>query len=226
VTEDRGWQVVGGDGIDRREAIATMALGALAVYGVPRVIWAHVRPLVAQGSWQPLFFTPAQVKQLRVLVDMILPRDERSGSAEEAGAVEYIDFFFSDAYDETLARLKITPIGKVDDRRLWRDGLSWLDAECHRRFGRPFVSCEEPQRALVLDEIAWPARARPELAEAVRFFNQVRDLSAAAFFSSKIGVQDLGYLGGVGTAEWRGAPEAALKELGVSYDEWDRKYGK
>ena len=62
------------------------------------------------------------------------------------------------------------------------------------------------------------------LGEAVRFFNRARDLTAAAFFSSKMGVQDLGYLGGVATTEWRGAPEAALKELGISYDEWDRKY--
>jgi hypothetical protein len=218
--------IPGGDNIDRREAITTIALGALSVYGVHGWILERVREIVRQGPWKPLYLTETEVAQLRVLVDMIIPRDEKSGSAGEAGAVEYIDFVLSDAYDETLARLKVTPIRKINERRLWRDGLAWLDAECSRRYRKPFVSCDETQRASVLDEIAWPARARPVLGDAVRFFTHARDLTAAAFFSSKMGIQDLGYLGGVGTTEWRGAPPAALKELGVSYEEWDRKYGK
>jgi gluconate 2-dehydrogenase gamma chain len=93
------------------------------------------------------------------------------------------------------------------------------------RFRRPFLECGEAQRAQVLDDVAWPARARPEHADAAAFFSRLRDLTASAFFSSAMGVEDLRYQGNVFNPEWRGAPQQALDELGVSYEEWDRRYG-
>ena len=197
----------------------------MAAYGVDASSWERFERLLAQGQWKAQVFTPAEIAQLRVLVDMIIPGDERSGSATESGAVEYIDFVLSEAYDEAPTMLRVTSMDKVMERQNWRDGLSWLDLECVRRFRKHFVQCDRTQLGQLLDDIAWPARARPGFKEAAEFFNRARDLTAAAFFSSKMGVQDLGYLGNVAVAEWRGAPEQALRELGLSYDEWDRKYG-
>jgi hypothetical protein len=196
----------------RREAIEALGLGAAASYGVGSPFSERFRAWMAsrQGAWR--FFNPAELAAVRRLADMLIPRDERSGSATEAGSIEYLDFVLGESSERT--------------RQAWRDGLRWLDEECARRFGRPFERCEERQRAALLDDIAWPARAPEELRVGAEFLSRARDLVAAAFFSSRMGVEDLGYQGGVFVPEWRGAPEPALRELGVSYEDWDRRYGR
>jgi hypothetical protein len=198
-----------GEAIDRREAIK---VGVLAGYGLASPqLWRFQR-ILQQGPYQWRFFTAPELETMRVLAGIIIPRDERSGSATDAGTVEYADFALSESGER--------------DRQAWHDGFQWLDAECGRRFaGRRFVECAETERAAVLDDIAWPRRAREEMRTGVEWFNRVRDLVGAGFFSSRMGVEDLGYQGGVFVPEWRGAPEEALRELGLSYDEWDRRYG-
>ena len=95
-----------------------------------------------------------------------------------------------------------------------RGGLAWLDTECRRRFDKAFLACADAERRQVLDDIAWPRRARPDMAHGVRFFSTLRDLVAAGFFSSKIGVADLGYLGNRPTV-WNGPPPEILAKLGL-----------
>ena len=74
----------------------------------------------------------------------------------------------------------------------------------------------DAQRKEVLDEISWPRRANPEVAAGVAFFNSFRDLTASGFFSSKVGVQDLGYMGNRFVPTWTGCPEPVLKKLGLT----------
>ena len=195
----------------RREAIAAMGASIAAVNGVAPPTWERFRRWT-QNPQAAHFFAEAELPAVRTLADMIIPRDDKSGSATDAGSVEYMDFVLSEASDRT--------------KQIWHDGLRWLDEECGRRFQKPFVQCDETQRGGVLDDIAWPARARADLQPQVDFFNRARDLTASALFSSRMGVVDLGYLGGVFNPEWQGAPPAALQQLGVSYEEWDRKYGR
>jgi hypothetical protein len=137
-----------------------------------------------------------------ILVDLIIPRDERSGSATDAGVPEFMDFILNDQKGQQ------TPM---------RGGLAWLDTECRERFGRDFTDCDDAQRRALLDDIAWPAKARPEMSQGVAFFNRFRDLTATGFWSSKMGVEDLGYMGNTAVAEWKGCPDEQLKRLGVSY---------
>jgi len=196
--------------MNRREALASLGLGAAAINGVAPPQWERFRKWLAGGQ-QPRFFSDAETATVRVLADMIIPRDEHSGAATDAGSVEYMDFVVGDAGDRT--------------KQAWHDGLRWLDEECQRTFQKNFTDCDDTQRGAVLDLIAWPARARPELSAQVEFFNRARDLSAAAFFSSRMGVEDIRYMGGVFNPGWQGAPPEALRELGVTYDEWDGKYG-
>src|SRR2546425_1283708 len=77
---------------------------------------------------------------------------------------------------------------------------------------------ESVERAAVLDDIAWPKKAKSEYSAGVAFFNSFRDLTASGFFSSRLGVQDLRYIGNTFVAEWKGCPPEALAKLGVSYD--------
>jgi hypothetical protein len=94
-----------------------------------------------------------------------------------------------------------------------------MDAECDRRFGKRFVDCARRERSALLDDIAWPARARPEMSQGVAFFNAFRDLTAFGFWSSEMGVKDLRYQGNTFVPEWTGCPDAALRKVGVRYDD-------
>ena len=157
----------------------------------------------AGPGYRPRWLTPHEYRTVRVLVDLILPRDERSGSATDAGVPEFMDFVLAEQ-KETAATI--------------RGGLAWLDCECHERQGSTFLESSESQRTELLDLIAWPAKAPPELSQGVAFFNAFRDLTAAGFWSSRIGVADLDYRGNTIVAEWRGCPPEALEKLGVTYE--------
>ncbi|HWP35912.1 MAG TPA: gluconate 2-dehydrogenase subunit 3 family protein [Gemmatimonadales bacterium] len=155
-------------------------------------------------QYQPRFFTPSEWEAVRLLVDIIIPADERSGSATQAGVPEFMDFIMTDSPGRQTAM---------------RGGLAWLDTECRERFGKPsFVACTDGERRAVLDDIAWPARARPELSHGVAFFNSFRDLTASGFWSSKMGVEDLRYIGNTAVPDWNGCADAQLRKLGVSYE--------
>ena len=152
------------------------------------------------AAFKPKFFTTREFAMVRVLVDLIIPRDERSGSATDAGVPEFMDFMMNDQPPRQTAM---------------RGGLAWIDLECQDRFDKRFLECSAAERAAVLDDLAWPARAKPEFSQGVAFFNSFRDLTASGFWSSKMGVQDLKYTGNVMVSEWKGCPDEALKKLGL-----------
>ena len=154
----------------------------------------------AKGPYKPKFFTAHEWATVRVLVDIIIPKDERSGSATDAAVPEFMDFLMDD---------------QTNRRTAMRGGLAWIDHQCEERYDKRFIECSDEQRMAVLDDIAWPAKAKPEFAHGVAFFNSFRDLTAAGFWSSKMGVQDLQYTGNVPVAVWKGCPDEALKKLGL-----------
>jgi hypothetical protein len=96
-----------------------------------------------------------------------------------------------------------------------RGGLSWIDLECQDRYDKTFLDCSPEQRTAVLDDIAWPQKSKPEFSQGVAFFNSFRDLTASGFWSSKMGVEDLKYMGNVMNPNWSGCPPDAMKKLGV-----------
>jgi hypothetical protein len=162
---------------------------------------AAARRAAEQAGGPPRFFTATEWETVRILADLVLPRDERSGSATDAGVPEFMDFILAE--------------GGENPRIQIRGGVTWLDRECRRRWRRPFRELAEPERTAMLDDIAWPKRAQPEMSQGVAFFNRFRDLVAAGFWSSQMGVEDLGYQGNTAVPEWTGCPEAQLRKLGV-----------
>ena len=195
------------DDLSRREALQLMAGIPLLAAGlspetVRRATVFARTTMTRPRAAVPVFFTAHEWETVRILVDLIIPRDDRSGSATDAGVPEFMDFILND---------------QADMQDPMRGGLAWLDNECRDRFGKTFVDCSDVQRAAVLDDIAWPAKAQPELSNGVEFFSRMRDLTASGFFSSKMGVEDLQYLGNTVVAEWNGCPPAALARLGVQY---------
>jgi hypothetical protein len=195
----------------RREAVGLMGGAVLAVLdwtpaeaGRALSLSRDARARHPVGGFAPAFFTAHEWETVRVLVDLIIPKDERSGSATDAGVPEFMDFLMADGSDQ--------------QRTAMRGGLAWLDIECRRRFGKTLVECADDERAAVLDDVAWPAKAPPDLSHGVAFFNRFRDLTAAGFWSSRMGVEDLQYLGNTFVLEWTGCPPEALAKLGVRYE--------
>lgn len=152
------------------------------------------------------FFTAREWRTVRVLADDVIPRDDRSGSATEAGVPEFMDYHLS------------VPETSEETRVAWRGGLRWLDTESRRRFGVAYAAARVAQRHALLDDIAFPDRAPARLRQGVAFFSRVRDMAGAGFFSSAMGWKDLRYMGHTFVPEWNGCPEPALRKLGVSYD--------
>lgn len=178
---------------------------------------AAVKAAAAGSPYAPKFFSAHEWRTVRLLGDMILPRDERSGSASDAGVPEFIDFLMTDPMEDDR--------GRERRQTAMRGGLAWIGAECRRRFGKDFVECSDAERRTLLDEIAY---ARPEeeprdephdlqlrLRPGKAFFGSFRDLVAAGFWSSKMGVADLGYVGNTFVASWSGPPKEVLRKLGL-----------
>ena len=196
--------------MNRREMLQLMAVlplaGALDLepFAVQRAA-QHARTSVQQPrpGQERLFFTAGEMETVRVLADLIIPRDARSGSASDAGVPEFIDFMMTDRPSMQIPM---------------RGGLQWLDSESRKRFDRTFVNASEAERKQILDDIAWPARAPESLSHGVAFFNSFRDLVSTGFWSSKMGMEDLRYMGNTVVPVWNGCPEDALRHLGVSYD--------
>lgn|SRR5690606_5101668 len=189
--------------ISRREWIA--AMGAAAVVLRPTEAQAKaatdlMRSTSGRDRATPRIYTEHEWQTVRILVDYIFPADERSGSATDAKVPEFMD-----------TMLYLEP----GMRTAHRGGLAWLDTECRERFGGNFIAITDTQRREMLDLIAWPARAPEELSHGVQWFNSFRDLSATGFWTSEIGIKDLGYMGNTPVMEWTGCPAENLRRLGL-----------
>ncbi|MEO5600348.1 MAG: gluconate 2-dehydrogenase subunit 3 family protein [Cyclobacteriaceae bacterium] len=149
------------------------------------------------------FFDDHEMKTIGVLSDIIIPKDDVSGSATDAGVPDFIEFMAKDRPDYQ------TPL---------RGGIKWLDLQCMRRFETDFASCNKEQQIEIVDEIAFPEQAKPHMKQGVAFFNTMRDLTACGFFTSKIGLADIGYMGNRPN-QWNGVPEDVLKQYGLKYDD-------
>lgn len=153
------------------------------------------------------FFTDHEMATITILGDIIIPKDEVSGSASDAKVPEFIEFIVKDMPHHQ------TPM---------RGGLRWLDMQCLKRYEKAFKDCSPPQQMEIVNEIAWPQKAKPEMAAGVSFFNLMRNLAATGFYTSEIGVKDLGYMGNRPN-QWNGVPDDVLKQYGLAYSEKELK---
>lgn len=149
------------------------------------------------------FFTDHEMKTIGVLADIIIPKDDKSGSATEAGVPDFIEFIVKDMpYHQTPMR----------------GGLRWMDMQTLNRHGKAFVDCDKKQQMALVDEIAWPGKAKPEMGPGVAFFSLMRNLTASGFYSSEMGIKDIGYAGNTPNV-WDGVPNDVLKQYHVSYSQ-------
>lgn len=207
--------------LDRRSALRLLGGAPLAAglgLSAATVQTAHAQATKAVAAaargqaFRPKFFTPHEWQTVRVLADIVIPKDARSGGATDAGVPEFMDFLMLDTVEE--------PRTREWRQTSMRGGLAWLDQECRDRFGRDFLGAAGTERTQVLDDIAYRTREgapkvdRPELRAGQAFFEWFRDLTASGFWSSRMGVEDLGYVGNRPDV-WTGPPAEALRKAGL-----------
>jgi hypothetical protein len=145
------------------------------------------------------FFDEHEMATIAVLADIIIPKDDRSGSATDAKVPEFIEFIVKDLPEHQ------TPM---------RGGLRWLDLQSFTRFEKPFKDASAAQQISLVDDIAYPNKVKPGMLQGVEFFNRMRDLTASGFFTTEMGVKDLGYVGNKPN-RWEGIPQDVLKQYGL-----------
>jgi hypothetical protein len=190
------------ESISRRDILRTLAVGAAG--SVLQVIPAEAAEYIHQvvhkektasptGSYTPKYFSLPQYAALVALCDMIIPKDEKSGGAVEAGAPEFIDLLTS---ENEKYQLKLG------------GGIFWLDNYCTDHYGKVFLDCPRERKKEVLDLIAFRKNAKqdPSLGQGVSFFSFLRNLTCDGYYTSKIGIADLHYMGNTSLREFPGCP--------------------
>jgi gluconate 2-dehydrogenase gamma chain len=190
-------------GISRRDLLKNLTV-SVAGGSVLQVIPAEAAAMAHQmvhkeksatlaGKYTPKYFSPHQYETLTNLCDIIIPKDEKSGGAVEAGAPEFIDLLTSENEDYQLE---------------FGGGLMWLDNFCADRYQLTFLESTPQQKKEVLDLIAYRKNAKtdPSLGQGVQFFMNLRRLTCDGFYTSKIGIEDLQYIGNTALAEFPGCP--------------------
>jgi gluconate 2-dehydrogenase gamma chain len=145
------------------------------------------------------FFNAHELATITVLADIIIPKDRKSGNASDAKVPDFIEFIVKDEPEHQLPM---------------RGGLRWLDVQCINRYNNEFKDCTAQQQNAIVSEIAYPMKAKPAMQPGVAFFDKMRDLTAIGFFTSKMGIQDLGYQGN-SPGKWEGVPLDILKQYGL-----------
>lgn len=122
------------------------------------------------------FFTAHEMATITVLADIIMPKDAVSGSASEAKVPDFIEFIAKDMpYHQT-------PL---------RGGLRWLDMQSFKLFDKAFADCDAKQQIALVDQIAYPEKAKPAMKQGVAFFTMMRNLTTTGFYTSEMGVLDM-----------------------------------
>lgn len=154
------------------------------------------------------FFTDHEMATIAVLCDIIIPKDDVSGSATEAKVPDFIEFIVKD-----MPRHQVP----------MRGGLRWIDMQGMKRFEKAFKDCSADQQKQIVDDIAYPERTiKPGMQQGVSFFNLMRNLTATGFYTTEMGIKDLGYAGNKPN-QWKGVPDDVLKQYGLAYTDRELK---
>ncbi|MDH3708614.1 MAG: gluconate 2-dehydrogenase subunit 3 family protein [Cyclobacteriaceae bacterium] len=208
--------------MDRRESLKSLFVGSLAgglalkgCAPVDSEVESVAEPAAEEGYGRTekekirdekikadSFFQEPELETLAVLCDIILPATADFGSAGDAEVPEFIEFIVKDMPAHQL------PL---------RGGLMWLDNQSNSRFNLEFRSCSPEQQLEMVDDIAYPEEEPSDMAPGIAFFSLVRNLTLTGYYTSKMGIKELGYAGNT-PGVWDGVPDEVLKAHGLSYD--------
>ncbi|HKG07196.1 MAG TPA: gluconate 2-dehydrogenase subunit 3 family protein [Pedobacter sp.] len=204
--------------MNRRESLKALGLTAVSTGIVLQACKPAKEPeavVAADGEAQPgrqkfeterdkqlnsyKFFDAHEIATIGIIADIIIPKDDKSGSATDAKVPDFIEFIVKDMPAHQ------TPM---------RGGLKWLDMQCLNRFGKAFKDASTTQQIEMVDDIAFPYKVKPGMQPGVAFFSLMRNLTASGFYTTEIGIKDIGYMGNQPNV-WDGVPADVLKQYGM-----------
>lgn len=193
--------------VSRRDLLQRIALsitaGSLSLEAAQHVHGIAAQEKAATGAYKPKGLNAHEYKTLQKLADFIVPADEVSAGAVSAGASEWIDLMASQN-PELLA--------------IYTGGIGWLDHAMERRHTTDFLSATLEHQTAILDLIAYRKNESPELGPGIKFFEWARKMVVDAYYTSPIGIKDLGYMGNTAVSKFevpREAIDYALKRSPV-----------
>lgn len=212
--------------MDRRKSLKLIVTGAVAVPAAIAGCKTDDKKTVETKTGEPVFnldrnpdelkyekellarekfFTAHEMATITILADIIIPKDDISGSASDAKVPEFIEFIVKDMPNHQVPM---------------KGGLRWLDMQCLKRYEKSFKDCSQQQQIELVDLIAYPEKAKTskDLTQGVSFFSLMRNLTATGFYTSQIGVKDLGYIGNQ-VNQWNGVPADVLQQYKLAYTE-------
>jgi len=167
--------------MDRRKSIKAMILGTVSTAVLVEACKSSAttvaevnmddrmqeeKDYLVKVKAEPNFFTEHEMATITLLSDIIIPKDAVSGSATDAKVPEFIEFIVKDMPDHQVPM---------------RGGLKWLDLHSYKKHAKAFTECSSKEQIGIVDEIAYPEKAAPELAQGVSLFNKIRDLVTNGF---------------------------------------------
>jgi hypothetical protein len=170
-------------------------------YGTDPSLMKEYKP----GDYWPLTLTQAQRRDVAALCDLIVPAEGSWPSASSVGVVDFVDEWVSAPYP-----------GNVEDRKTITDGLAWVASESAKRFGGAFAAAGPAQQGVLCEEMAAPAPEASAMHPVSRFFRRLRDLTASGYFTTPVGMKDLGYVGNVPLAKFDGPPADLVARMGLA----------
>ena len=179
------------DDLSRRDALRVLSTSAafltpaLAQHVHQEV--AQVKSLSGGPNYAPKFFTKHQFDTMRALAELIIPADEHSPGATEAGAAEFIDFLCS---------------RNADLATTFSGGLMWMDSHMLQMHKSTFLDAKPATQTMLLTTISNGTGAGHS------FFVWARNLVCDAFYTSPAGVKDLGFMGNGAVATFSVPKEA------------------
>ncbi len=209
--------------MDRRESLKSMLLGSIAggalvsgcapteidgqqgIEGNKANVYGRTEKEKIRDNklLEEKYFSAHEMETIAILCDLILPAHGEYKAASEAAVADFVEFIVKDIPRHQL------PI---------RGGIMWMDNFANESFGKNFKSCTSEECIILLDQIAYPEEAEPEVSQGVRFFSLMRNLTLTGFYTTKIGIEELGYQGNTPNV-WDGVPDGVLRKHGLNYDE-------
>jgi gluconate 2-dehydrogenase subunit 3-like protein len=157
------------------------------------------------GDYWPLTLSEVELRTTAALCDVVIPAEGQVPSASAVGVTDFVDEWVSAPYPNC-----------VKDRKTILDGLAWIEGESQKRFGKGFADAAESQRVALCEDIAPEAAAGTPLESPSKFFRRFRNLTTAGFFTTPVGMRDLGYVGNVPLATFDGPPADLVAKLGLT----------
>ena len=202
---------MGGQGIERREILRYIGIAAVASSFPGFSQWAFACPQdhpqdhsqspsskSGSDSYQPLFFSPQQYRMVEHLAEMIIPEDDTPG-AKRAGVAEFIDFMVANRVPVSTSRDFRSTEDAIaagnEAQNKFIAGLGWMNARSRSEFGREFMDCTSKQQNALLEELAYKAKFKPTTESGRAFFQMMRDYTVVGYYTTKIGLESLGYPG-------------------------------